>query len=545
MKIALIQMNPTVGALKENTEKILSFIQEAQKNGADLVVFPELSITGYPPQDLIFEPNFVTKNRTFCEKIARETQTLDIVSLVGFIDNPTKDTYYNAIAVICQGKIVDTIYKTLLPTYDVFDEKRYFQSNPSIHPVICNIKGKSVSLGIEICEDLWDEAYSIKVTQELVRQGADIIINCSASPYSYKKVETRKKQILKKIQTYHIPFCYVNCCGGQDELIFDGNSFMVDSHGQWLAHNGSFDETLSYVELDDTFSAQDTLGEPMFHPDEELFKALKTGVRDYFRKTGFTDALLGLSGGIDSSLVAVIASEALGSDHVWGIIMPSQFSSDHSVKDAIALAKNLGIHYDMYSIQKIYEIVLETLKKPFEGTPFGLAEENIQARSRGILLMALANKFHRLVLTTGNKTELALGYSTLYGDMAGSLAVISDLNKEDVYRLSYFVNQQAGYDRIPENILTKIPSAELREGQTDPFDYAIVSPLVEALLNQEKSLEDLVEEGYDRELVCHIKKLIFQAEYKRRQTPPGLRVTEKAFGMGRKMPIVNKYMDDD
>lgn len=545
MKIALVQMNATVGDLKGNTGKIIRYIQEAHDHNADMVIFPELAVTGYPPQDLIFEPGFVEQNLKYRQKIVDETQDLNIVSIVGHIDNPLKNTLYNAVSVIRGGRIEDTVYKSLLPTYDVFDEKRYFQPNPEIRVVCCEVNGRPIKLGIEICEDLWDDTYEIKVTEELIRQGAELIINCSASPYSYKKFNKRKELILNKVREYHIPFCYVNLCGGQDELIFDGNSFIVDSAGKWLAYNGPFEEQIMYAVPDSPIEHHETISEPTIHPDEELLLALITGVRDYFAKTGFSDAVIGLSGGIDSALVAAVAADALGPDHVWGILMPSQFSSDHSVKDAEKLAKNLGIHHEIISIRKIYETVMDVLAEQFTGTGFGLAEENIQARSRGIILMALANKFHRLVLTTGNKTELALGYSTLYGDMAGALAVISDLNKEDVYRLASFINQKAGYDKIPQNILEKVPSAELREGQTDPFNYEIVSPLVEELLENNKSTEQLIREGYDSKLVFHLNRLIHLAEYKRRQAPPGLRVTEKAFGMGRRIPIVNKYMDKD
>ncbi|RKY49366.1 MAG: NAD+ synthase [Candidatus Neomarinimicrobiota bacterium] len=545
MKIALAQLNTSVGDLTGNTEKIIRSIHDAAEKNADLVVFPELTVPGYPPQDLIFEPGFVEKNLIACQKIAHETRHLKIASLVGYIDNPSKEVYHNAVSVISGGKMLDTVYKTLLPTYDVFDEKRYFVPATKVRPISCQIGGKSIKLGIEICEDLWDDYYDIKVSEELVRQGAEILINCSASPYSYGKFKKRKELVLNKVRHLKTPFCYVNLCGGQDELIFDGNSFMVDSRGGWLAYNGPFNETITCASIERNTKSEDLLSEPEILPDEELLQALQTGVRDYFYKTGFTDAVIGLSGGIDSALVAVIAAEALGPDHVWGILMPSRFSSAHSISDAQQLAQNLGIHHEIISIQSIFEVVLKTLEKQFKGTDFGLAEENIQARSRGIILMALANKFNRLVLTTGNKTELALGYSTLYGDMAGALAVISDLKKEDVYRLSRYINEKAGYDRIPQHILEKVPSAELREGQTDPFDYEIVSPLVEFLIEHQKSPEQLIQEGYDAELVYHLNRLIHLAEYKRRQAPPGLRVTEKSFGMGRRIPIVNKYMTKD
>jgi NAD+ synthase (glutamine-hydrolysing) len=545
MRIALYQMNATVGDLKGNSDKIFNAIEKAREVSADIIVFPELALTGYPPQDLIFEKDFVRLNLEYLNNIIRKTRSVDIVSIVGYIDNPREGEFYNAIAVVSGGELVKSIYKTHLPTYDVFDEKRYFQSNTRIEPVPISINGKTINLGIEICEDLWDNEYPVKVTRELVEKGAELIINCSASPYSYHKFLKRKELVLDKVKTFKIPFCYVNMTGGQDELIFDGNSFAVDKDGSWAAFSGGHKENMTYADFDPVFAASMSLPEPKIVLDHELLNSLIVGIRDYFTKTGFSDALIGLSGGIDSALVASIAADALGPDHVWGVLMPSQFSSDHSVTDALDLAKNLAIHCDTISIQPVYKTVTQMLDKQFKGTGFGLAEENIQARSRGVILMALANKFNRLVLTTGNKTELALGYSTLYGDMAGALAPISDLNKEDVYRLSRFINSEAGYNRIPENILNKIPSAELRENQYDPFDYEVVSPLVEELLENNKSTDQLVQEGYEKELVLKLNRMIHLAEYKRRQAPPGLRVTEKAFGMGRRIPIVNRFMYKD
>lgn len=545
MRIAISQMNSIVGDLKVNTEKIINSIRKAGNQSADIIVFPELALTGYPPQDLIFEQDFVYQNLKYLDKIIKETNDIDIVSIVGYIDNPLKGKYYNALAVISGGEYIQSVYKTHLPTYDVFDEKRYFLANTRIDAIPITLKGKPLRLGLEICEDLWDDEYSLKVTRELVEKGAEIIINCSASPYSYNKFLKRKELVLDKVQRYNVPFCYVNMAGGQDELIFDGNSFAVDKEGSWAAFSGGHVETMTFADYDPGFKAIKPIPEPEIVPDRELLNSLISGIRDYFRKTGFTDAIIGLSGGIDSALVAVITAEALGPDHVWGVLMPSEFSSDHSVADALKLAENLKIHHDIISIQPVYEKVLNILYDQFKGTDFGLAEENIQARSRGIILMALANKFNRLVLTTGNKTELALGYSTLYGDMAGALAPISDLNKEDVYRLSRFINSEGGYDKIPVNTLNKIPSAELRENQYDPFDYEVVSPLVEELLENKKNIEQLVKEGYDKELVLKLNRLIHLSEYKRRQAPPGLRVTEKAFGMGRRIPIVNRFMDKD
>jgi len=545
MRIAIFQMNSTVGDLKGNSEKIIYAIRKACKHSADIIIFPELALTGYPPQDLIFEPDFVYQNLKYLDKIIKETKAIEIVSIVGYIDNPLKKDYYNALAVIGGGEIIKSVYKTHLPTYDVFDEKRYFIPNTNISPVPLRIKGNLLKLGLEICEDLWDDTYPRKVTGELVKEGAEIIVNCSASPYSYNKFEKRKELVLDKVHSFNIPFCYVNMTGGQDELIFDGNSFAVDREGTWSAFSGGHKENMTFADFNPDYTAVSSVKEPKPEPDRELLNSLIIGVRDYFQKTGFSDALIGLSGGIDSALVAVIASEALGPDHVWGILMPSQYSSAHSLADARKLAKNLNIHHEVITIQPMYKKIMETLDEQFKGTAFGLAEENIQARSRGIILMALANKFNRLVLTTGNKTELALGYSTLYGDMAGALAPISDLNKEDVYRLSRFINSEAGYDRIPENTLIKRPSAELRENQYDPFDYDVVSPLVEELLENNKSTEQLIQEGYDKELVLKLSRLIHLAEYKRRQAPPGLRVTEKAFGMGRRIPIVNRFMDKD
>jgi NAD+ synthase (glutamine-hydrolysing) len=530
----IAQINATVGDLDGNRQKIADAIEKARQQKGALVIFPELVLTGYPPQDLIFESGFVEKNRALLESIVPLVQSETV--LIGGILQEGNGPFYNAVAVISQQKIQAIVKKQLLPTYDVFDERRYFQPGDIQPPVQVQIGGESIRLGIEICEDLWDAAYERKVTQNLAKQGADIIINCSASPFSEGKFQTRLALVREKIAAIHKPFIYVNLVGAQDELIFDGHSFACDATGRLINLAPGFTDSVSAFTLGDK-----TLPEPEIEPLEELYQALVLGIRDYFHKCGFSEAVLGLSGGIDSALVAALAAEALGPEHVYGYSLPSHYSSAHSLSDAEILAKNLGIHYDVIAIEPLYQAFSKSLEKEFAGTSFGIAEENIQSRVRGTLMMSIANKFNRLVLATGNKTELALGYCTLYGDMAGGLAPISDLNKAEVYALSRHINKRSGKILIPEGSLNKEPSAELRENQVDPFDYEIVSPLVESMLEQRLSREDLMAAGYDKALIERISRLIRLAEYKRRQAPPGLRVSEKAFGLGRRMPIVNHY----
>jgi NAD+ synthase (glutamine-hydrolysing) len=536
LKIALAQKNFTVGDLAGNAEKIINTIKSAKKEHADIVLFPELALCGYPPLDLVLENDFINKNKDKIEEIAKHTES--IVAIVGYV-RQHNNKLWNAVAVMQDGKIIENVHKINLPTYDVFDELRYFNYINDPQPVDVVIKDNKYKLGIEICEDLWDDRYETKVTKLLAERGADIILNASASPFRVNKIKQRIALVREKIQENKIPFVYTNLIGGQDELIFDGNSFAIDANGDFAAFMPPSQEALAFCTFKNGI-AETKLSEPEPILMQDLHAALLLGIRDYFYKSGFKDAVIGLSGGIDSALVAALATEALGKDHVYGFAMPSKFSSDHSLKDAEHLAKNLGIHFDTISVEPMYESFLGSLEKQFAGTSFGLAEENLQARVRGTILMSIANKKNALVLTTGNKTEIALGYCTLYGDMCGALGPISDLNKLDVYSLSRYINEKHGCDVIPQHTLEKLPSAELAEDQYDPFDYEVVSPLVDDLLVN-KPIEKLIEEIGDAELVHRILHMIRITEYKRWQAAPGLRVTSKAFGQGRKMPLVNHF----
>lgn len=533
MKIALCQINTTVGDFENNQKKIFDYYEKAIKQGAELVVFPELTTIGYPPQDLLWEPGFITRNWSVLEAVAN-TSTIPII-LGGVRRDGNK--IYNS-AVLCSNGHIEHVYdKILLPTYDVFDEDRYFThgKEPGIWPV--KIGSETKKVGIQICEDLWDKDYDVNVSQLLADGGAEMVINISASPYHEGRLEERLTLLREKNAVTNLPFYYCNLVGGQDELIFDGESIAMNADGQIVALGKAFEENILIVDT----SSVETKNIPKKCREEKMYRALCLGVSDYFLKSGHSDAVLGLSGGIDSALVACIATDALGADHVYGVSMPSKYSSNHSTNDAYTLAKHLGIDYHTIPIEDIVTTFDETLHKLFTGTESGIAEENIQARSRGNLLMALSNKFGWMVLSTGNKTELALGYCTLYGDMSGGLSVISDLSKTDVYAISQWVNKSAGYDRIPENSINKPPSAELKPGQVDPFDYEIVSPIVDALVEDHTGIDQLISDGADPDLVYDLYQRIRINEYKRRQAAPGLRVSGKAFGTGRRIPMVNHY----
>ena len=533
MKIALCQINPTVGAIKQNKELILKKYQEAINLGAELIVFPELALIGYPPQDLLLRNKFINNAAVALDEIAKQS-TIPIIVGSTLVEN---DQLYNCSYVCANGQIVDHYKKILLPTYDVFDEDRYFKSGDQPVTVEIAIGPKIKKIGLQICEDLWDHTYSRNLAGQLKNAGAELIINISASPYRVDRLVDRCNLIKTKVDNTGIPFLYCNLVGAQDELIFDGQSVVYDGKGNLLAQGNSFVEETIIVDLDN----QDPIELNVLQREEKIYNALVLGVKDYFTKTGHTEAVLGLSGGIDSSLTACIAVDALGSDNVHGVSMPSKYSSEHSKDDAKELAQNLGMDYQVVSIESIVDSFEHSLKASYNGTEPGVAEENIQARARGSIIMALSNKFNWLVLSTGNKTELAMGYCTLYGDMNGGLSVISDLSKTDVYALSRWVNKNSDKERIPLNSIDKPPSAELKPDQVDPFDYDVVSPLVTALVDNQKSPSQLIKEGADPELVEDISRRIRINEYKRRQAAPGLRVTSKAFGMGRRVPIVNKY----
>ena len=533
MKIALCQINTTVGNYDYNKRNILNYYSNAIKLNADIVVFPELAITGYPPQDLLLENGFIADNMVALNEIAAQST---IPMIIGFV-RKENGRLYNSAALCQNGKTTNTYDKILLPTYDVFDEDRYFENGkiPGIWKI--ELAGRKLNIGIQICEDLWDADYDTKVSKLQKEKGADLIINISASPFHEGRITERQELIKEKVKEIKIPFFYCNLIGAQDELIFDGESIAYDANCNQIAQGRIFEEDLIIVDT----STKSRKKYPVLPNEEKLYNALCLGVKDYFRKTGHSEALIGLSGGIDSALVACIAADALGTDKVHGISMPSHFSSGHSKSDAKHLAENLKINFDTIAINSVVNSFETILKPQFNGTKRNVAEENIQARTRGNILMALSNKFGWMVLSTGNKTEMALGYCTLYGDMSGGLSVISDLSKIDVYRVSRWINKVAGYDRIPQSTIDKEPSAELAEDQVDPFDYDVVSPLVDAIIEGRKSPKELIDNGADRELVMRLYRLIRINEFKRRQAAPGLRVSPKAFGLGRRVPIVNHY----
>jgi NAD+ synthase (glutamine-hydrolysing) len=533
MKISLCQINPTVGAIDRNVDLIMKWYQKAVAAGSELTVFPELALVGYPPQDLLLRRRFLDKAEMALKSIAERT-TVPMI-----IGNPLRENgeLYNCAFVCSNGEITGHYKKRLLPTYDVFDEDRYFTSGESMEVIEVRFGDSLVKIGMQICEDLWDEDYACNLAKSLKEKGAECIINISASPYRVGRLADRSKLIVSKVTETALPFFYCNIVGAQDELIFDGQSLAYDGKGNLIGQGSAFEEDIVLVDLENPVPIQLKISER----EQKIYNALVLGVRDYFRKTGYKKAVLGLSGGIDSSLTGCIAVDALGPNNVHGVSMPSRYSSDHSRNDAKTLAKNLGIDYRTISIESIIGEFDESLEESFNGSETGVAEENIQARVRGSLLMALSNKFNWLVLSTGNKTELAMGYCTLYGDMNGGLAVISDLSKTDVYALSRWVNEEADSERIPINSIEKPPSAELRPDQVDPFDYDVVSPIVSALIEDEQSPTELMAEGADQELVKDISRRIRINEYKRRQAAPGLRVTSKAFGIGRRVPIVNQF----
>ena len=534
MKIALCQINPTVGAIESNKNKILEFYKKALSENSDIVVFPELAITGYPPQDLLLDEDFIELNNVAINSLAKKATNPLIVGYVRKENNKM----FNSAALCKDGEIVNNYDKILLPTYDVFDESRYFTQGawPTVWPIIFN--GKTVKIGIQICEDLWDDGYDKKVSFLQKQKGADFLINISASPFRDKKINDREYQISQKVKEIKIPFLYCNIVGAQDELVFDGSSFAVDEKGMCFAKSESFIEDILYVDLKSTSRIKINYNSKY----EDYFNALTLGIKDYFNKTNNYEAIIGLSGGIDSAVVAVLASHALGGTAVYGVSMPSKFSSEHSKKDAELLAHNLGIDFKTIPIQKLVDRFEGSLVDFFSGTDRGTAEENIQSRVRGNILMALSNKFGRLVLSTGNKTELALGYCTLYGDMSGGLSVISDLNKNEVYELAKWVNKNKG-SCIPLNSIEKPPSAELSPNQIDPFDYNVISPLVDLIIQKTHSNTELINQGFEEDTIIEIKNKIHFNEYKRRQAPIGLRVSKKAFGFGRRFPIVNHFKE--
>ena len=544
MKIALAQINTTVGDLAGNEAKILAAYQRGVEAGVELVIFPELAVTGYPPRDLLLKRHFVQQNLEVLNRLAVATgATGMLVGFVGRNEAGVGRAATNSTALLQHGKIVATRSKTLLPTYDVFDEDRYFQPATSNAPVEFN--GRQV--GLTICEDVWnDEAfwderrYPANPPAQLVAAGATILFNNSASPWHLGKNETRHQMLAQLAAKTGRPLVYCNLVGGNDELVFDGASVVFNSDGQLIAHGKLFEEDFLVLDLD---TAQPVLPRTICD-EEKVYRALVLGLRDYLHKCGFKSAVLGLSGGIDSALVAVLAVEALGKENVRGVSLPSQFSSPGSLDDARILAANLGIRYDVVPIQPAFEAVKGQLGDVFAGLKEDVAEENIQARLRGVMLMALSNKFGSLLLTTGNKSEMAVGYCTLYGDMNGGLAVISDVPKMMVYRVSKWINRER--EIIPAASITKAPSAELRPDQKDQDSlppYETLDAILEEYVVHLKTTRDIIALGFDEATVQRVVRLIDGSEYKRRQAAPGLKVTSKAFGVGRRIPIAQRYRD--
>jgi NAD+ synthetase len=549
MKIALAQINPTVGDVAGNEAKILAALERATAAGADLMVTPELALTGYPPRDLLLRPALVEDNLAALNRLASATKRTGLI--VGFVGKNTVRPgreVTNSAALLQHGKIQAIRIKTLLPTYDVFDEDRYFEPANGNAPQPFN----GVPIGLTICEDVWndedfwrDRRYPVNPPMDLAAAGAKILFNISASPWWLGKDATRLAmlQSLARKSGRSVVFC--NQVGGNDELVFDGGSMVIDATGRLLARAKQFEEDLLVVSLDSSGTPDATSASPAVSCQEEtLFKALVLGLRDYLHKCGFKSAVLGLSGGIDSALVAVLAAAALGPENVRGVSLPSQFSSQGSVDDARILAANLKIQFDIIPIQPAFSTVKGQLAGVFAGRAEDTTEENMQARLRGLILMALSNKFGSLLLTTGNKSELAVGYCTLYGDMCGGLAVISDVPKMLVYRLARWINRD--HEIIPAATITKPPSAELRPNQTDQDSlppYEVLDAILEAYVVEAKAPADIVKAGFSETDVRRIVRLIDSAEYKRRQAAPGLKVTSKAFGVGRRIPVAQRYRE--
>ncbi len=553
LRLGLAQINCTVGDFEGNYKKINDYLQKAKSLGVGIISFPELAVTGYPPEDLLLKAKFVEDNLDTLKKIMKSVN--DIVAIVGFVDRVGPDIY-NAASIMYKGEVNGTYRKMLLPNYGVFDEKRYFSSGSN--PLVFRLG--EILLGVNICEDMWHEAGPTKLQAS---SGASLIININSSPYHAGKVKVREEIVRKQAKANNIFVSYTNLVGGQDELVFDGQSMVVDSSGKVVSRAQAFREELLVVDLDlpaakikpsknmvtithDFHTANiSRVPKKETKPLEatvEIYQALLLGLKDYVNKNGFKKVVVGLSGGIDSSLVAALAVDALGKDNVIGVFMPTRYSSSQSETDAKRLASNLGIKFIVIPIEQIFKIYLMTLESQFSGLGKDITEENLQARIRGNVLMALSNKFGWLVLTTGNKSEMSTGYTTLYGDMAGGFAVIKDAPKTLVYKLSKYRNSVSSV--IPESVLAKEPTAELKPNQTDRDTlppYETLDSILKAYVEDDKGLNDIISTGFDKETVCKVLGLVDRSEYKRRQSPPGIKITPKAFGKDRRMPITNKY----
>lgn len=575
IRIGMAQINSTVGDLSGNTEKIIRFIDEARSLGVDLLTFPELAMTGYPPEDLLLKPQFIKQNRESLNKIIEHSSDMSVV--VGFVDSDG-DTY-NAAAVLYNKKLVGIYHKFYLPNYGVFDENRYFQAGRECPIfIICGI-----GIGITICEDMWYETGPATVQ---AYAGARLLVNISASPYHAGKGLSRERMLATRAADNVAIVAYNNLVGGQDELVFDGNSVIFNEKGEPIARGRQFEEDLVVADLDmeSVFRSQlhdprrrketpwakkelervtkievsneyPVAAKPPLPPRQveglseiaEIYEALVLGTRDYVRKNGFEKVVIGLSGGVDSSLVAAIAADALGPENVIGVSMPSHYSSPGSKSDAEALARNLGIEFQVIPIEKVFTSYLETLAEPFKDAQPDITEENIQARIRGNILFALSNKFGWLVLACSNKSETATGYTTLYGDMAGGFIPLKDVPKTVVYKLAQYRNQQAGKKVIPAAVLTKAPSAELRPDQKDTDTlppYNILDPILKAYVEDDLAIDQIIAMGFDRDTVIKAARLVDRSEYKRRQAAPGIKITPRDFGRDRRLPITNKFREE-
>jgi NAD+ synthase (glutamine-hydrolysing) len=559
MKICIAQQNYHIGNFEQNTEKILGAIEAAKNQGADLILFSEMSVCGYPARDFVEFEDFINKCYQSIDVIKQAADTIGV--LIGSpARNPNKKgkDLYNAAFFLYEQKVVAEIHKTLLPTYDVFDENRYFE--PADEWKVIEFKGQK--LAITICEDIWNlgdnPLYRICPMDKMIDQAPTILLNLSASPFDYTHDEDRKATIKSNVLKYKIPLFYCNAVGSQTEIVFDGSSLVFDKDANLCGALPMFESALATFECND----DGTINAPILEPAnrvpnkelnpitliptlniEQVYQALVLGVKDYFNKMGFTKAIIGSSGGIDSAVTLAIACEALGKENVHAVLMPSPYSTDHSVNDAVALSQNLDNKYDIIPIKEVYEQFLATLNPLFKDLPFSLAEENIQSRSRGNILMAIANKFGYILLNTSNKSELATGYGTLYGDMAGGLGVLGDCYKLQVYELAKYINRHQ--EIIPTNIITKAPSAELKPNQKDSDslpDYAVLDQILYQYIERRANPNDIKALGFDNALVDRTLKMVNNNEYKRNQFCPIIRISAKAFGVGRRMPIVGKYL---
>ncbi|MGM3308339.1 NAD+ synthase [Anabaena sp. WFMT] len=553
MKIAIAQFNPIIGDLSGNAKQILEVAENAASSGVRLLLTPELSLCGYPPRDLLLNPSFVAAMDFTLQQLAQDLPA-NLAVLVGTVVKNSEahvtggKNLFNSIALLEAGTVKQYFHKRLLPTYDVFDENRYFE--PGLKPSYFNLD--DINIGVTICEDLWNDAefwgkrsYAVNPIADLSSLGVDLIVNLSASPYTVGKQKLREAMLQHSAVNFKHPVIYTNQVGGNDDLIFDGRSFALNRQGEVICRAKGFESDLLVVEFDEIQRDLQlgVVSSVYESEDEEIWHALILGVKDYIQKCHFSQVVLGLSGGIDSALVAAIATAALGKENVFGVLMPSPYSSQHSISDALALGENLGIKTHILPIGELMQGFDHTLADLFTGTEFGIAEENIQSRIRGNLLMAIANKFGHLLLSTGNKSEMAVGYCTLYGDMNGGLAVIADVPKTRVYSLCKWLNFHTQQEIIPENILTKAPSAELKPGQVDQDSlpaYDILDDILQRLINDHQSAVQIVAAGHDAEIVNRVLQMVARSEFKRRQAPPGLKITDRAFGTGWRMPIASK-----